>query len=144
MEKAGLKLEKAKGAVIDASIIESASRPKKSVIVENDREETGSKVEIEESKDPDARWLKKGKRCYFGYKGFAVVDEEGFYEKVHTESANEAEIDKLEKILPELKAKRVLADKGYASAKNRDLLKSKNIKDSIKHKRINLLTPDKN
>jgi len=24
-------------------------------------------------KDPDATWLKRGKRSYFGYKGFAVV-----------------------------------------------------------------------
>jgi IS5 family transposase len=134
LEKLGLKLEKANGAVIDATIIESASRPRKTVNIEQDREENNTKIEVEESKDPDARWLKKGKRCYFGYKGFAIVDTEGFYDKIHTESANEAEIDKLEKVMPGVKAKRLLGDKGYASAKNRKLLKENKIKDGIMHK----------
>jgi IS5 family transposase len=134
LEKLGLKLEKANGAVIDATIIESASKPRKTVNIEQDREENNTKIEVEESKDPDARWLKKGKRCYFGYKGFAIVDTEGFYDKIHTESANEAEIDKLEKVMPGVKAKRLLGDKGYASAKNRKLLKENKIKDGIMHK----------
>jgi IS5 family transposase len=134
LEKLGLKLEKANGAVIDATIIESASRPRKTVNIEQDREENNTKIEVEESKDPDAKWLKKGKRCYFGYKGFAIVDTEGFYDKIHTESANEAEIDKLEKVMPGVKAKRLLGDKGYASAKNRKLLKENKIKDGIMHK----------
>lgn len=134
LEKLGLKLEKANGAVIDATIIESASRPRKTITIEQDREESNAKIEVEESKDPDARWLKKGKRCYFGYKGFAIVDTEGFYDKIHTESANEAEIDKLEKVMPGIKAKRLLGDKGYSSAKNRELLKEKKIKDGIMHK----------
>jgi len=134
LEKAGLKLLKAKGAVIDASIIESAARPRKVVNIENDREETGNKVKIEESKDPDAKWLKKGKKYFFGYKGFARVDEEGYYDKLHTESANEAEIDKLEKVIDGVKAGRLLGDKGYDSAKNRTLLKEKKIKDGIMYK----------
>lgn len=134
LEKLGLKLEKAKGAVIDATIIESASRPRRTVNIEQDREESETKVEIQESKDPDARWLKKGKRCYFGYKGFAIVDNEGYYDKIHTESANEAEIDKLEKVMTGVKIRRLMGDKGYASAKNRELLKAKKIKDGIMHK----------
>lgn len=134
LEKLGLKLEKAKGAVIDATIIESASRPRRTVNIEQDREESETKIEIQESKDPDARWLKKGKRCYFGYKGFAIVDNEGYYDKIHTESANEAEIDKLETVMTGLKIRRLMGDKGYASAKNRELLKAKKIKDGIMHK----------
>jgi len=134
LERLGLKLEKANGAVVDATIIESAARPRKTVNIEEDREENSLKIEIEESKDPDARWLKKGKRCYFGYKGFAVVDNEGFYENIHTESASEAEIDKLEIVITGVKAKRLLADKGYASGKNRELLKGKKIKDGIMYK----------
>ncbi|MCK5176729.1 MAG: IS5 family transposase, partial [Candidatus Aenigmarchaeota archaeon] len=105
LEQAGLKLEKAHGAVVDATIIESAARPKRTITIENDREESGIEIQIEESKDPDARWLKNSKRYYFGYKGFAIVDNEGFYEKIHTESANEAEIDKLKKVLKGVKAK---------------------------------------
>lgn len=33
---------------------------------------------IEESVDQDAGWLKKGKKSYFGYRGFARLDKEGF------------------------------------------------------------------
>lgn len=134
LETAGLKLKKANGAVIDASIIESAARPRKVVNIENDREESGDNVQVEESKDPDAKWLKKGKRYYFGYKGFSRVDEEGYYEKIHTESANEAEVDKFDKIVQGVKAKRLLGDKAYASAKNRQTLKDKKVKDGIMHK----------
>jgi len=134
LERLGLKLEKANGAVVDATIIESAARPRKTINIEEDREESGDKVEIEESKDPDAKWLKKGKKSYFGYKGFIVVDsDDGFIQTVHTESANEAEIDKLDKIIPEIKAKRLYADKGYSSDKNRKLIKDK-FKDGIMHK----------
>jgi len=134
LEKLGLKLHKAKGAVIDATIIESASRPRKTINIEQDREESNTEIQVEESKDPDARWLKKGKRCYFGYKCFSIVDIEGYYDKTHTESANEAEIDKLETVMTGVKIRRLLGDKGYASAKNRELLKEKKIKDGIMHK----------
>jgi IS5 family transposase len=134
LEKLGLKLEKANGAVIDATIIESASRPRRTMNIENDRAEEKVEIQVEESKDPDTRWLKKGKKCYFGYKGFAIVDNEGFYTKIHTESANESEIDKLETVISGIKAKRLLADKGYTSANNRALLKKNKIKDGIMHK----------
>jgi transposase, IS5 family len=139
IEKLGLKLEKAQCAIVDATLIESASRPRRTIIIENDREESldeSFNVQIEESKDPDARWVKKGKKFHFGYKGFASVDEEGFYTEIHTESANESEVNKLEKVTKELKAKNLLADKGYASAKNREYLKNIGVKDGIMHKAV--------
>jgi len=139
IEKLGLKLEKAQCAIVDATLIESASRPKRTIVIENDREENLEKdymVQIEESKDPDARWVKKGKKFHFGYKGFANVDEEGFYNELHTESANESEVNKLETVTKEIKAKNLLADKGYASAKNREYLKSIGVKDGIMHKAV--------
>jgi transposase, IS5 family len=134
LEQLGLKLEKAKGAVIDATVIESAARPRKTINIENDREETGTTVDIEESKDPDAKWLKKGNKSYFGFKGFVVTDtDDGFIQTVHTESANEAEINKLDKLIPEINAERLYADKGYCSENNRNLLQGK-FKDGIMHK----------
>jgi len=139
IEKLGLKLEKAQCAIVDATLIESASRPRRTIVIENDREESleeGLNVQIEESKDPDARWVKKGKKFHFGYKGFANVDEEGFYNELHTESANESEVNKLEKVTKEIKAKNLLADKGYASAKNREYLKSIGVKDGIMYKAV--------
>ncbi len=35
-----------------------------------------ARKEIEYSKDPDARWLKKGKRYHFEYKVFVTTDSE--------------------------------------------------------------------
>jgi len=141
LEQLGLKLETANCAIVDATLIESASRPKRTIVIENDREESldkkeGSILKIEESKDPDARWVKKGKKFHFGYKGFASVDEEGFYTEIHTESANESEINKLEKVTAEIKAKNLLADKGYASVKNREYLKNIGVNDGIMHKAV--------
>lgn len=134
LEHLGLKLEKANGAVVDATIIESSARPRKTINIENDREETGKQLEIEESKDPNATWLKKGNKSYFGYKCFMVTDsDDGFILSVHTESANEAEIDKLYKIIPDIKAQRLYADKGYSSQNNRKLIQGK-FKDGIMYK----------
>ena len=136
LEKLGLKLKKANGAVIDATIIESSARPRKMITIENDREESGKEPEldIQESADQDARWLKKGNKSYFGYKGFAVADtDDGYIQGIQVEPANVSEITKLEDMLPVVDAKRFYADKGYASEGNRELLKGK-IKDGIMHK----------
>ncbi len=82
LELLGLKLEKATAAVIDATIIESASRPRRTLEISEDREEQDSTVNVseeyiqKESCDGDAKWLKKGKKSYFGYKGFVSTDNE--------------------------------------------------------------------
>jgi len=133
LEKHGFKLEKAAGAVIDATLIESSARPRRIINIEKDREETGDKIGIQESSDPDARWLKKGSKSYFGYKGFAVADTEGYIQDVSVESANVPEVSKLEEMLPSISAETLYADKGYASEDNRKLLKDK-FKDGIMHK----------
>ena len=72
-------------------------------------------------------------RSYFGYKGFAVADTEGYIQDVSVESANAPEVSKLEGMLPSIKAETLYADKGYASEDNRKLLKDK-FKDGIMHK----------
>jgi len=136
LERSGLKVQRASGAVIDATIIESAARPRRVLCMEEDREETESAVHIEESVDKDARWLKKGKRGYFGYKGFAVTDaDSGYIQGVKVEPANVSEVTRLEGMLEFVKAERLYADKGYASEANRDALKGK-CKDGIMHKAV--------
>jgi IS5 family transposase len=134
IEKIGLKLEKAQCAIVDATIVESCNRPRRTTIIENDREEQEIKIEQEESKDADARWLKKGNRFFFGYKSFATVDEDGYYEKIHTTPANLAEVNQFKETIKGSKAKRVLADKGYASKKNREIAKENGLKDGIMYK----------
>ncbi len=137
----GLKVEKSQGAIVDATIIESAARPKKMLkAVEVDREEGSCPVfEVEGSEilsqDPDARWLKKGKKSYFGYKGFILVDQEdGYIEHVHVTPANLSEVNELKNIIENRHDHRIYGDKGYASQANKDLLKIKGIKNGLMEK----------
>ena len=77
------------------------------------------------SADQGARWLKKGKRSFFGYKGFLVTDTIHWaIHKVLVTPAHVSEVKSLEQALGQLKPHRLYADKGYASEKNRAYLKS--------------------
>lgn len=141
LEASGLKVKECEGAVIDATIIVSASRPRKTIeVMPEDRNETkepdsAAPHDISYAKDPDARWLKKGKKSYFGYKGFVAVDtKDGYIEKTHVTPANKSEVRQLEEIIPDAAPGRVYADKGYASKDNRCALRNKNIKDGIMEK----------
>ena len=48
--------------------------------------------------------------------------DDGFVQVVQTKSANEADIDKLDKMIPEINAQRIYADKDYCSKNNRKLI----------------------
>jgi IS5 family transposase len=153
LDAKGLEIKSA--VIVDASIVASKSRPRKKVIVEV--EPTGDEVleephisEIdakptnvivyeEESKDPDARWLKKGKKSYYGYKEHVSTNKKGIINALITTPANVSDT----KVFPELLEKvapaaftEVYGDKAYSSKKNSDLLDSKRLKDyiMIKHK----------
>jgi len=159
LEFRGLKIEKATGAVIDASIIESAARPKRCIDISLDRDEdkddagvieireesnrsdtkSGDEAEMDaviyESVDPDAKWLKKGKKCYFGYKLFSSNDDvDGYVTSIDVTPANRSETkhfaEFIEKV-PCRKKARLYADKAYALKENRQILKEKKIKDGI-------------
>lgn len=140
LEERGLKVKQSQGAIIDATIIESAARPSKELqAVAIDREEESGTFEVEGpqrfSKDPDARWLKKGKKSYFGYKGFMIVDQEdGYIDQVHVVPAHVSEVTELEKIIKNRQDERLYGDKGYASKSNKELLKSKGIKNGLMEK----------
>ena len=78
------------------------------------------------SKDPDATWLKKGRRSYFGYKGFMIINQEyGYIEQVHVTPANKSEVKELETITRQGQCKRLYGEKGYASAANKSCLRVK-------------------
>jgi len=132
-------VKEAKAAIIDASVIESAARPNQMIenIPEDRREDETESPALKYSADPDATWLKKGKRSYFGYKVFAVVDEDGFCRHTDMTSANRSEVSHFEHVvknMPRRKGMRVYSDKGNASQANRDLLKELELKDGIMHK----------
>jgi IS5 family transposase len=144
IEGHGLKLRAAEAAIIDATLIRSAARPRTHVEAAQDRAEgdapdgeaadrsaVGSDIHF--SADPDARWIKKGGKSTLGYKGFARTDEEGFIDRVHTTPANAAESPEFATMIEGARAQRVLADKAYASRANREALKGKH-RDGILRK----------
>jgi IS5 family transposase len=93
IEEHGLKLKEADAAIIDATLVESAARPRTHIDAPEDRaeDEAPDDPQMHFSADPDARWVKKGAKSTLGYKGFARTDEEGFVDKVRTTPANQAE-----------------------------------------------------
>lgn len=127
LEEQGIKIKKAEAALVDATIITSAARPRRTVEVE-----TGK---IKQSADSDATWVKKGSKSYFGYRGYAISDgEKGFIHHISVRPANESEIKKLPLLLEHVHGDRLLTDKGFTSASNREELRRQGIKDGLSYK----------
>ncbi len=137
IEGHGLKVREAEAAIIDATLIESAARPRSHVEAPpQDRAEDktpDTPPDISFCADEDARWVKKGRKSTLGYKGFARTDEDGFIDKIHVTPANVGESPQFGTMIEGSKAQRVLADKAYASKANREALKGKH-RDGILHK----------
>jgi IS5 family transposase len=135
IEGHGLKLKEAEAAIIDATLVESAARPRTHIEATQDRAESGAQDDpnMHFSADPDARWVKKGSKSTLGYKAFARTDEDGFIDRVHTTPANRAESPEFDTMIDGVQAQRVLADKAYASRANRELLRGR-YRDGIMRK----------
>ena len=135
IEEHGLKLKEAEAAIIDATLVQSAARPRTHIEAPEDRAEgeVADNPQMHFSADPDARWVTKGSKSTLGYKAFARTDEEGFVDKVHTIPANQAESPQFETMIDGANAQRVLADKAYASKANRAALHGKH-RDGIMRK----------
>jgi len=135
IEVHGLKLKEGEAVIVDATLVESAARPRTHIEAPQDRaeDETPDDPDVHFSADPDARWVKKGSKCTLGYKCFARCDEEGFVDKVHTTPANRAESPEFGTMIEGTKAQRVLADKAYASKANRTALRGSH-RDGIMRK----------
>ena len=128
----GLKVNEARGAIIEATIVESAARPNRIIDVDDSGTPT-----ISDSADADARWVKKGKAAFYGYRAYAAVNtEDGFIDVTFTRAANESETKQFKAIVRRLPegVDGILADKGFASAENRAYLKRKHLADLIQHK----------
>ena len=141
IEGHGLKLKQAEAAIIDATLIQTAARAKRSIKeIPDDRNEPAPLItdgssaqgtetshfsELAFSADKEARWIKKGRKSVLGYKGFARCDEQGYVDKVLVRPANEGEAPHFETMIKGTKAKRVMADKAYYSQQNKDHLKGK-------------------
>lgn len=62
LEQLGLKVQGARGAIIDATIIPSAARPNRYL-------EEGQPAQVIDSPDAEARWVKKGKDAFLAIAG---------------------------------------------------------------------------
>lgn len=131
------------GAIVDATIIESSRRPRKVMeIMPEDRKEENTETPpvVTYSDDNEAAWIKKGKRPYYGYKAHLSVDaKDGYVLGGHVTPANVADTTEFEKLINESNLPKdsfVLADKGYASEKNRTILKDKGYADGIMTKAV--------
>jgi len=136
LEKHGIIIKK--GAIVDASVIDTPLRPKgkSKYKVTEDRsdEEVESTKEHAPSVDQDGTWLKKRGKFHFGYKKHHVTDEEGLVLGVVTTTASLNEITNLEEVLDSADLPEGIplkADKGYQSKKNNELLKKKKLKNHI-------------
>lgn len=129
-----------KGLLVDASVVDTPLRPKgkKTHEVTEDRSEKEVTVEKKyaDSVDKDGTWLKKRGKYHFGFKKHYVTDNEGLVLGVLTTTASKNEISNLEEVLDTVnvdlpKDIPLKADKGYQSKKNKELLKTRALKDHI-------------
>lgn len=144
----------AKGkAKVDATLTDSPRRPKgkKSYRVAQDREEDDRSesdktqehqthrliAEEQPSVDHQGRWVKKRGKLHYGYKQHIAVDDDGMIEGVHTTAANEHDSKGLDATLskvPKEKKQEVLADKGYKSKANDEVVAKHQSKNRIQDK----------
>lgn len=133
------------GLIVDASVIDTPLRPKGKTNYKVTEDRTEEQVEVKkefaDSVDKDGTWLKKRGVYHFGFKKHHVTDAEGLVLGVLTTTASKNEISNLEEVLETInvevpKGIPLKADKGYQSKKNKDLLKSRNLKDHILKKAV--------
>lgn len=138
LRRQGLDLKK--GIAVDASIIQSARHPHTVLepMPEDRAEEEVPTMGISHSDDAEAAWVKKGNRSYYGYKVHAAgTAEKDIILGGHITPANHSDMKELPRVLQEVPAEpgmRVYADKGYASAENRQEVQRHGFRDGIMRK----------
>jgi IS5 family transposase len=140
-------------AKVDASLTESPFSPKGTPTYElaEDRKEEDRNDDQQQKEsdyhrlkqveqpnaDNQARWVKKSGKSVYGYKKHIATDTGGMILGVHTTTANEHDSKGLEPLMdkiPRSQRKQVMADKGYKSKANDQMLKRKGSKSRIMHK----------
>lgn len=77
------------------------------------------------SPDPDAKWTKKRKKSYYGFKAHTACDvDSGMATTLEATPANQSDMTFFEPVI-DPKAQATTADKGYSSKENRKLLNTK-------------------
>ena len=137
LESKGVKIQSGGYIVADATLVQSARRPRKSVSTSKNEEGIHEVGKTEYSDDTEARYVKKGKKIVYGYNSYMSSDKDGIVLSVNVTPANESEITHfskkaIPKNLPEKTA--VLYDKGADSNRNREELKKRGLRDGIMRK----------
>jgi IS5 family transposase len=120
------RFEKSNNSTIDASIIYSSRRPRKSIDITqtSKNKDADDNSEIIYSEDIDAKWTVKANKHYYGYKIHTSTDfYHDFVTGGCTASANRSDTKEIMPVIQESKVKKgtlILADKGYSSLQNRD------------------------
>lgn len=135
------------GVIVDASVTDTPRRPrgqKEYEVVEDRHEDDIADIAntrlVEKpcpSVDAEARWVKKGGKCHFGYKRHTVVNQDGLVIAEETTTDNESDIKHLATPIEKAGLKQgtpVMADKGYDSSENRKVLSCMKLKSRIMHK----------
>jgi IS5 family transposase len=144
------------GVLVDASLSVSPYTPAQPTTfematdrIEEERTEEQTEKEGEYHKkltrlenngtDQQARWLKKGKKSYYGYKKHTATNDDGMVLGIETTPANESDTKHFIPLLTKLKIKkgtRVKTDKGYSSKSNKEFLKENKLKNGIQYKGV--------
>ena len=110
-------LEIKTGIIVDASIVESCRRPRKTqdvIPVDDDHSDSssaggGHEVKTSYSGDAEAAWTVKAKKPYYGYKAHIAVDaEHGFILAGHATPANRADCKEMMSVVKKCGLKRTL------------------------------------
>lgn len=124
------------GQIVDASIVQApitqANSQEREALNQGQAPQGWSAKKLRHT-DRDARWTKKHGKAFYGYKLHANTD--GRYKlirKVKVTAANVDDGQTLRHVLDNVNTSaRLMADRGYDSQANRDLLKDKHLRDDI-------------
>jgi transposase, IS5 family len=139
LESHQLKLSNGKHVAMDATLIQSARRAKKTITTHKDNEvyEVDNDP-IYYSDDKDAKWTFKAGKYTYGYSSVVTTDANGLINKATTHPANKSEMtgfkENVEKVNNQ-KGVRVLYDKGVASKANSQALKDQKLRCGIMRKK---------
>ena len=127
------------GSILDASITPTLRKPHgKRIYTHSEEPGTPPTKEVKPGVDKEAAWVKKGGKLQYGYKRHYLASEEtGLVVAVHTTSANVHDGQCIEACLDQVSlpaGSRLLADKGYCSAKNDQLLRQRGLRSGIQRK----------
>lgn len=139
LETNHLKLSSGKHVAMDATLIQSARRPKKTITTHKNGEVYEVENDpVEYSNDKDARWSFKAGQYTYGYSSVITTDANGLINKATTHPANNSEMTCFKENIKQANNQtgvRVLYDKGASSQANREALKEQKLKDGIMRKK---------